>query len=176
MPNDPILGLLSKCSVLFEDEIISSSLIMSTFVDYIAKLIDETEKSTSLIYHTGSQIFNIMLTLYVALSCIVYDELTPVDLVESLSPGDIVIFENKRAKFLGLTADNKAQVMYNSIHKGYKTPTTVTMPPKSFYKLKPYYGEAKILNGSGIRTDSKSKFDFLQSVFKKSKSDIAELE
>ena len=173
MPNDPVLGLLNKCSVLFEDEIISSSLIMSTFVDYIAKLMDEAEKSTSLIYHTGSQIFDIMLTLYVALSCIVYDELTPADLVESLSPGDIVIFENKRAKFLGLTADNKAQVMYNSIHKGYKTPTTVTMPPKSFYKLKPYYGEAKILNGSGIRIDSKSKFDFLQTVFKKSKSDIA---
>ena len=173
MPNDPILGLLSKCSILFEDEIVSNSLIMSTFVDYVAELMDEAEKSSSLIYHTGSQIFDILLTLYVALSCIVYDELTPADLVESLSPGDIVIFENKRAKFLGLTADNKAQVMYDSIQKGYKTPTTVTMPPKSFYKLKPYYGEAKILNGSGIRTDSKAKFIFLQTVFKKSKSDIA---
>ncbi len=173
MPNDPILGLLSKCSILFEDEIISNSLIISTFTDYVVELMDEAEKSSSLIFHTGSQIFDILLTLYIALSCIVYDELTPAELVESLSPGDIVIFENKRAKFLGLTADNMAQVTFDSFQKGHRTPTTVTMPPKSFYKIKPYYGEATILDGRGIRTDSKAKYNFLQTVFNKSKSDVA---
>ena len=173
MPNDPVLGLLSKCDILFEGELISDGLIMSTFAGYVAELMEEAEKSSSLIYHTGSQIFDILLTLYIALSCIVYDELTPADLVESLSPGDKVIFGNKRAKFLGLTDDNKAQVMYDSVQKGYRTPTTVTMPPKSFYKIKPYYGEATILDGRGIRTDSKAKFDFLKTVFNKSKFDIA---
>lgn len=173
MLNDPVLGLLRKCDVFFEDERISDGLIMSTYAGYIAELMDEAEKSSSLILHTGSQMFDILLTLYIALSCIVYDELTPAELVESLSPGDIVIFENKRAKFLGLTADNMARVTYDSIQKGYRTPTTVTMPPKSFYKIKPYYGEATILDGRGIRTDSKAKFDFLQTVFNKSKSDIA---
>jgi hypothetical protein len=173
MAYDPVLGLLKKCDILFEDEPISDSLIMSTFTGYVAKLIDEEEKSSSLIYHTGTQLFDILLTLYVALSCIIYDELTPAELVESLSPGDIVIFENKRAKFLGLTADHTAQVIYDSVQKGYRTPTTVTMPPKSFYKIKPYYGEATILDGRGIRTDSKAKFDFLQTVFNKSKSDVA---
>ena len=175
MPYDPVLGLLRKCDILFEDELISDGLIMSNFAGYVAELIDEAEKSNSLIYHTGSQIFDILLTLYVALSCIIYDELTPTELVESLSPGDIVIFENKRAKFLGLTADHMAQVIYDSVQKGYRTPTTVTMPPKSFYKIKPYYGEATILDGRGIRTDSKAKFDFLQTVFNKSKSDVASI-
>ncbi len=173
MPHDPVLGLLKKCDILFEDELISDGLIMSTFACYVAELMDEAEKSSSLIYHTGSPIFDILLTLYVALSCIIYDELTPVELVESLSPGDIVIFENRRAKFLGLTADHMAQVIYDSVQKGYRTPTTVTMPPKSFYKIKPYYGEATILDGRGIHTDSKAKSDFLQAVFNKSKSDVA---
>ncbi len=165
--------MLRKCDVFFEDECISDSLIMSTFSDYIVDMMDKSEKCNSLIYHTGSQIFNILLILYIALSCIVYDELTPAELVESLSPGDIVIFENKRAKFLGLTADNMARVTYDSVQKGYRTPTTVTMPPKSFYKIKPYYGEATILDGRGIRIDSKAKFNFLQTVFNKSKFDIA---
>lgn len=173
MLNDPVLGLLRKCDVFFEDEWISDGLIMSTFADYIVEILEGAEKSSSLIYHTGSLIFDIFLTLYVALSCIIYDELTPTELVESLSPGDIVIFENKRAKFLGFTADHMAQVIYDSVQKGHRTPTTVTMPPKSFYKIKPYYGEATILDGRGIRADSKAKFDFLQTVFNKSKSDIA---
>lgn len=173
MPNDPVLGLLSKCSVLFDDEVVSNSLIMSTFANYIAEFMDEKEKSTSLIYHTGSQIFEILLTLYVALSCVVYDDLTPTDLVKSLSPGEIVIFENKRAKFLGLTSDNMAQVTFDTVQKGYRMPTTVTMPPKSFYKIKPYYGEATVLDGRGIHTDSKAKFDFFKTVFNRSKSDIA---
>ena len=173
MSNDPVLGMLSECDILFEDEVISDGLIMSTFAAYIAELMDGAEKGCGLIYHTGSKIFDILLTLYIALSCIVYDELTPEDIVESLNPGDIVIFENKRAKFLGLTADNKAQVMYDSVQKGYRTPTTVTMPPKSFYKIKPYYGEATVLDGRGIRTNSKAKYDFMQTVFNKSKSDIA---
>lgn len=173
MPNDPILGLLSTCSILFKDEIISNSLIMSTFANYISEKMSETEKTNSLIYHTGSQIFDVLLTLYIALSCIVYDELTPEDIVGSLNPGDIVIFENKRAKFLGLTNDNMAQVMYDSVQKGHKTPTTVTMPSKSFYKIRPYYGDATILDGRGIRTNSKSKYDFLQAVFNMGKSDVA---
>lgn len=175
MPYNPALDLLKKCNILFEDELISDGLIMSTFTGYIARLMDGAEKSTNLIYHTGSQIFDILLTLYIALSCIIYDELTPEDIVESLKPGDIVIFENKRAKFLGLTADKMAQVMYDSIHKGHRTPTTVTMPSKSFYKIRPYHGEATILDGRGIHTDSNAKFDFLQTIFNKSKSSIASI-
>ena len=173
MPNDLVLKLLGKCDILFEDEVISSGLTMSTFTDYIVGIIDEAEKSNGLVYHTGSSIFDILLAVYIALSCIVYDEMTPEDLVRALNPGDIVIFENKRAKFLGLTSDNMAQVKYDAVKKGNKESTTVTMPPKSFYKLKPYYGPATALDGRGIRSNSKTKLDFLQAVFGKRKIDVA---
>lgn len=59
MPYNPALGLLKKCNILFEDEVISDGLIMSTFTSYIARLMDGAEKSTNLIYHTGSQIFTV---------------------------------------------------------------------------------------------------------------------
>lgn len=174
MPDTPILNMLKKCDILFDGEVVSNGLLVSTFFDYVVKLMDKQGKDSGLIYHTGSPIFDILLTVYVALSCIVYDEATPEELVYSLNSGDRIVFMDKtRAEFLGIDEKGFAKIRYGSTKGKHSLSTTETVAPVSFYKIKPYQGDATILDGRGIRTDAKAKMDFMHIIFGKSKSEIS---
>ena len=159
---------------MYENELISKGLLISTFTDYVAELIDDAEKNTGIIYHTGSCIFDLLLTLYISLSCLLYDETTPEELILSLNPGDIIIYKDKtRAEFLGLDESGYAKIRYGSSKGKYYSPITATVAPNSFYTIKPYYGEATVLDGRGVRTDTEARIDFLQSVLGLSRAKIA---
>ena len=150
MPDTPIIIMLKKCDILFDGEMISNSLLISTFSSYISELMDCKEKESGIIYHTGSPIFDILLTTYMALSCLIYDDLTPHELIESLSPGDNVIYDNgrqqTRAEFIGITSDGSVKIKYGA--SGRKvSETTHSIPPSSFYTIKPYQGDATSLDG-----------------------------
>ena len=176
MINERILGLLNKCDILFENELVSSNLVMSTFSNYLVDLLDSAEKRTGLIYHTGSPIFDILLTLYIALACLVYDESSPQELVDSLKPRDLVIYidgnQKTRAEFIELTDNGSIKIRYGAQGKN-KAQTTHTIPPALFYRIKPYQGDATILDGRGIYADTKAQIEFMQEVFGKSKNEIS---
>ncbi|EGO63407.1 DrmE family protein [Acetonema longum] len=174
MDNTPILSMMKKCDILFENESISNGLLISTFSYYMSSLMHSTKKDSGIIYHTGSSIFDLLLTTFAALSCLVYDELTPQELVASLNPGDIIIYKDRtRAEFLGIDEKGFVKIQYGSTKGKYQSPITETISPASFYKIKPYQGEATILDGRGILNDSKAKIDFLQSAFETELSDIS---
>lgn len=174
MPENPVLNVMKQCDILFENELISKGLLISTFTDYVAELIDDAEKNSGIIYHTGSSIFDLLLTLYISLSCLLYDETTPEELVSSLNPGDIIIYKDKtRAEFLGLDENGFARIRYGSSKGKYYSPITATVAPNFFYTIKPYYGEATVLDGRGVRTDTEARIDFLQSVLGLSRAKIA---
>jgi len=174
MSDDPILGALRRCSILFQGEKIPDATIVSVFSNYIVRLLDVTEKSNGIIYHTGSKFFDILLIVYIAMSCLVYDKLTPQDVVTSLNPGDLIIYKGKtRAEFLGIDEKGFAKIQYGLTKDKYCSPITETVSPVSFYKIKPYQGVATLLDGRGIRNDSKAKIEFMKFVFGKDQSDIS---
>lgn len=174
MPNIPALNMMKKSDILFGNEVISDSLLISTFSDYVSELMGGTERGSGIVYHTGSSIFDLVLTLYTALSCLLYDEMTPQELVSSLNYGDMIIYKDKtRAEFLGFDEKGFAKIQYGSERGKHQSPITETVAPASFYKIKPYQGDATILDGRGIRTDSKAKIEFMQAAFGKNKAEIS---
>lgn len=148
---------------------------MSAFLDYVIGIIDAQEKTGACIYHTGSPIFDLLLTLYIALSCLIYDELTPYDIVAGLNPDDMVIYDSEKqktcAEFIGITDSGSIKIKYGEQGRT-KSPIIHTVPPSFFYKIKLSMGDATTLDGRGIRTDTIAQIDFLQSVFGMSKSEI----
>lgn len=173
MSNQPVMSVLQRCEILFGDEVISRSLVVPEFSRWVINLLDDGGKNNGLIYHTGSIIFDVLLTVYLALACLVYDELTPQEVVSSLNPGDTIIFKGKtRAEFLGINENGFAKVQYHTVQKQHKLSVTETVSPSSFYKIKPYQGNSTILDWRGIRNDSRDKIDFMRFVFGKERSDI----
>ncbi|MCL2689159.1 MAG: DrmE family protein, partial [Chitinispirillia bacterium] len=167
MSYNSVLGLLKKCDILFENEVISNRHIMSSFSDFIIELMDGAEKNNGFIYHTGSPIFDLLQTLYMALSCLVYDELTPQELIMSFNVGDIVEYGDGKGKTRAVIRRIENECIKIE-HKG----TIREISPAGFYKIKPYQGKAKTLDGRGIRTGSNAKIEFMQAVFGKSKFNI----
>mgnify|MGYP007012348992 CR=1 FL=1 len=170
--HNQLTKFLEQCDISIDDEIISNELIMETYSKYLSGIYNIEEKKTGLALHTGSKCFDAVAIVLFALFCLVYDNSTPEDVISSLNVGDKVIYGKSRAIYLGKNKNGYVQIEQETTDHGYKSILKTTLPPLKFYKIKPYYGESKTLDGRGIRIGSKAKAHFLETVFEKNKTEI----
>lgn len=161
-----------KCRIFFDDEDISRGLLLQTFLGYIADTLHDEERRPGLIYHTGSPIFDLLLTSFLAISCIAEDTLTPEQIVDMLHPGDLVLYGGTRAQVLERDAHGYLKLISGTQSK-QNAPMTIGVPPNLFHRLIPYNGEAVTLDGRGAGRDRSAKSDFLAAVFGKDPAAIA---
>lgn len=166
--------LIQRCDICLNGEIISRDLLLKTYAQFISESICLDEHVVGISLHTGSICFDLITIVYVALGCLLYDETTPEDIVNTLEEGDLIIFNGKtRAVFIGIDDNGFVRIRQDNQSHGHKAPITSTIAPQNFYKIKPYKGTATILDGRGIREDNNARTCFIETVFGKDKADIS---
>lgn len=173
LTREKLVNFLDYCSISINDEIISNELIIKTYSKYLIEIYNIEDKKTGLALHTGSKCFDAVSIVFFALFLLLNDSYTPENIISSLNVGDIVIYGRSRAIYCGRNEDGYVQVEQEITNQGYRSILKTIIPPSNFYKIKPYYGESRTLDGRGIRMDSRAKVDFLETVFGKSRVEIS---
>lgn len=169
-----LYDLIQKCDICLNGEVVSREHLLKTYARFVSETICLDEHSVGVSLHTGSICFDLITIVYAALSCLLYDETTPEDIVNSLHKGDLIIYNGRtRAVFDGINDNGFACIRQECVSHGQKSFMTSTVAPQNFYKIKPYKGDSTILDGRGIRKDTNARIDFIETVFGIGKANIS---
>ena len=162
-----ILSLIEKCDIYYDDYIVSSKSIIERYMVFIAKQLDQENKTTSFSFHTGSTCFDVVSVAAIALACFSYSMISNDEIMKSLRPGDMVLYKGERYRWLGV--DNKdlgngkmEYIVLSQDAKGKNGASTVyAQYERSKHLVKPYYGHSSVTDGRGIRRARSNRNDFL---------------
>ncbi|MCU6792463.1 DrmE family protein [Paenibacillus sp. WQ 127069] len=127
----------------------------------IIDILNGNNNGRGIILHHGTNI-----ALYLAIAISTYnvflkDVNDSYSFLNDLKKEDLVIYGDRRSKFIEI--DNEGRVVIETIER--KNPYTTHIPKILFFKLKPYNGNAKTLDGRGMKRGSLAKYNFLADVF-----------
>lgn len=168
MKNEQVfINLTEKCSVYYEDALISKELIIRKYVEFFADSFFTEEYSVRVSLHTGSVCFDIISFFMVALGSLILDETGPDSIIESLREGDFVIYKNQRYRWCGIKERNHASfLVLEQDGRGRNGKSTLWVRFDSHKNLiKPYFGSSKKTDGTGIRQKNSNRVDFISYVF-----------
>ncbi|HMM22395.1 MAG TPA: DrmE family protein [Selenomonadales bacterium] len=166
--------IIQKCDICLNGEVVSRELLLQAYAKFISETICSGEHQIGISLHTDSICFDLITIIYAALGCLLYDQTTPEDVVNSLQSGDLIIYnEQTRAVFIGKNDNGFACIKQEVVSRGQKSFLTSTIAPQNFYKIKPYKGESTMLDGRGIRKDTRKRFNFIESVFGICKANVS---
>jgi len=95
--------ILQGISVLYEGIELNKFKALKEYSEYLCEIIDSEDKHTAAIsLHTGSVYYQLMAIALAALGCLFYRNTDTTELVESLSPGDLLIIDGQRVRFQGV--------------------------------------------------------------------------
>jgi hypothetical protein len=166
--------LADRCEIYFEDSLISKERILKKYAEFFASALSGGEHAVSIALHTGSVCFNVLAYIVAALGCIRFDGTDPETIVASLNIGDMVLYKNKRYRWLG--RENKFNQLFCKLEQdgvGKNGPETLYIPyEKNKHLLKPYRGESNITDGRGIKKTNANRADFISYLFGNDARDI----
>lgn len=156
--------VIEKCDLLLEDSLISKEELLKVFSEFIANTYDEKKHNVGFILHTGSICFDIILITAIAISNLVLDETEVDDVINSFEIGVTVIYDKQRFIFGGFEekdfgVGNKKYIL---LQKDETDKTWIDFQDR--YKIEPYKGDAKRLDGRGIRKSNINRLDFISNV------------
>jgi hypothetical protein len=122
-------------------------------VDFMLELLTASNKERGLILHPGTSLPLYFAVILACFKSFLSDDTDKMAFIEELSVGDLVIYQNKRGVFKG--KDSEGRIVIENSDKGIST--TNRIPFSLVHSISPYYGEAKTLDGRGIRNKGKSK-------------------
>ncbi len=160
-----ILENLNKFSIIYDGNNISDEPIIKMYIDY---LINTYRKKSNVGYvfevdFIGFKIINIVISFLVN---IMTNEYKPENIINDLNKGDIVILDNDRYCFEGVTIEDKGAgkhkylILSSKDCKHYK-------PISNCKNILPYYGGAKSLDGRGIKKDTNKRINNLEKILDK---------
>ncbi len=169
-----LLRLIESCNIYFEGSLISKELIIQKYVDFFATSITSEDHSFSVAIHTGSLCFDIMSFIIVAIACITIDQTDPVEIISSLTDGDMILYKNERYRWRGLEIMHGMTYMkLEQDGRGKNGRSTKWCPLETNKGLvKPYNGASDITDGRGIRRKKTNRSDFISYITGKEISDI----
>ena len=173
--------VIEKCDVCIDGSVISKEFLLQTFSEFISDTIESEKHNVGIILHTGSICFDAILLAYAALSNILYNKTTAIDIVHSLQLGDMVLLYNSNGKaskwiFKGFVNDiggvpqedqGKYILLYNE-----KDKCSNHLPETGWGKIVPYFGESKAMDGRGLRHENEKRKDFFKVVLEKKETEI----
>ncbi|HCX49819.1 MAG TPA: hypothetical protein DG757_12475, partial [Bacillus sp. (in: Bacteria)] len=171
--NDVLIDFFNKFEIYFEGEIISRELLLEAYSKFISNIMSKDEHAQGVILHTGSICFDIVTITYSILACIYHDETVPSDIISSLNPEDLIIYDRSRAVFKGFDEKGYAKIYQEVKNNGYLSSLNSTISPVNFHKIKPYMGNAKRLDGRGLRSSSSDRSKFINNIFAKPLKEIS---
>ncbi len=164
-----LFQVAENCDIYFDDCLISKELIVKEYTNFLATSVTSRECSPSIALHTGSVCFNIVSLIMATLACIFMDQASPEDVIAGLNVGDMVLYKNKRCRWLG-----KEERSGKLCLKLENDETGITLVPAEEYmgKIQPYYGNSKVTDGRGIKRQKSKRSEFIGFVLGKKEADI----
>lgn len=171
--------IVNDIKVFYRNIEISSFAPVSSYAQFVISAIDNEERHTAaLALHTGSIFYQAMLVAVATLACLSDKKIETNELVSSLSIGDKLLIDGKRAIFLGIKCGKDLNPpIPNEIDYFIYECNGITYLPISSLSTKNidlYNGNAVTLDGRGIKTTLNARKKFLSFIFDQSeKSDIS---
>lgn len=88
-----IKNALKKCNIYFNECLISKESILEKYLYFFADAMDPQTRKVGFALHTGSICFDVAAVVAVAVGCLSYNLATNDDIIDSLQPGDMVMYK-----------------------------------------------------------------------------------
>jgi hypothetical protein len=150
----------NKASFLLDNKLIDRSEFISKNTEIMLKLLTDSKKERGIILHPGTSLLLYLSIILASFKSFLSDDTDKMSLLDELAIGDLVIYDNKRGEFKG--RDDKGRIIIENYDRG--TLTTNMVPVLFANKITPYYGNAKTLDGRGVRNKNKS-IRFISTLF-----------
>lgn len=170
--------ILERCEICLDGCVISQELLMRAFLSFISKTIEKDRHNINIVLHTGSVCFDAVLLSYIAISNILYNETDPIELVHSLAPGDLVMYQKQRYEFMGFVNDLEGTLASTEMLTDgefvvlKQNNNWATVKKNNWGKILPYQGVSKRLDGRGLRRDKGIRNRFFNEVLSFDESEI----
>lgn len=168
MDVESLKKIMKKCDVYFEDRLISRELLLRSFMEFLTGEAGKAENNGSIVLHLASPCFDAISVAWAALAVIAGNETDVESIIRNLRPGDKVLYDRKRAEFIGLNTDEDG-VERVSIRCGGGT---TRIGRKSWARITPYYGQSERYDGRGIRSGNRVREEFLSALLECDKKDV----
>lgn len=158
-------SIFERCEILYNEEVIGQELLLKQFEAFINRTFNEKNHNVSVVLHTGSICFDIIALVFATISNIALNEEKVDSVVSSLYVGDYVVYNNKRYIFKGITERRPLPEM--PLIRGVvleQNNDTDFVPEKLWYKITPYGGDSKSLDGKGLRKKTNKKAAFISNM------------
>ena len=169
-----ISSILKKCSIYYDDALISGEVILDKYLDFFANCVESDSCKIGLVLHTGSVCFDAISVVAAGLGCLTYNISTNDDIISALQPGEMVMFKGQRYRWNGLKRIK--DLMYIALEQdgsGKNGVSTTLLPyDKNKHLIAPYYGDSKTTDGRGVKLLPTNREDFLSHVFDMPLSEI----
>ena len=160
--------IVKKCDVYFENQLISRELLLQSFMNFLTNEAGKAENNGSIVLHLASPCFDAISVAWAALAVIAGNKTDVESIIRNLRPGNKVLYENKRAEFIGITMDENGAERVNIRCEG----GTTKIGRKSWANIIPYYGQSERYDGRGIRSQNGLREEFLSVLLECDKKDI----
>lgn len=172
--------ILNNVDVIYDGVELNKIKALKEYGDFLCDVIDSEEKHiTAVALHTGSKYYQVIAIAVTALGCLFYHNTDNVELINSLSIGDMLIIDGQRVRFQGIKDGGqlgvgfKNGVKYFLLEYNHGT-RAVQLENASKLNISLYQGNSDSLGGQGIKATLKSRKEFLSAFIKdKSKAEIS---
>lgn len=160
-----------KCSISFNNEVISDENIIKRYLSFLTDAIDRPEHTVGLAMHTGSICFDAISVLAAGIESLSYCRATTDDILNGLRYDDVVVFHGQRFCWRGKEDDN-GRLYFRLAREGIRK--TFLYEQHGDYVL-PYYGKAVAMDGRGlndVELRAHNRRRFIAFISDKSESEI----
>ena len=168
MDVESLKKIMKKCDIYFEDRLISGELLLRSFMEFLTNEASKAENNGSIVLHLASSWFDAIAVALAALAVIAGNETDVESIVRNLRLGDTILYDRKRAEFIGLNMDEDGVERVSIRCGGGMT----RIGRKSWARITPYYGQSKSYDGRGIRRGNRVREEFLSALLECDKKDI----
>lgn len=169
-----INAILDKCSILFDDSLISKERILEKYLAFFADSIDPQNRNVGFALHTGSICFDVLSVVAAGIGCLSYNLSTNDDIIASLQMDEMIMCDGQRYRWKGIRVEyGNLYMVIEQDGKGKNGKLTRCLPlEKNKHLIKPYYGDSQVTDGRGVRKKKTNREDFLAFAFDMDVADI----
>lgn len=147
-----IMAVVDQLKIDYKGRKISDERVIKALKDFLTQTIDNTEHNVGFVFHTGSICFDVVMMVYAAMACVMFDNRVIDEITSVLEPGDFVVYNNAgRQKYIG-----REVILGEERIKLEGMDGVITYVPKKMERfIAPYGGSSRTYGNRGIRNGNK---------------------
>lgn len=176
--SEAMRNILNKCEISVDGNVFSKEMLIRAYAEFLSQTMEKRKHNVGVVLHSGSLCFDALIITYAAITNLMLNQTSTGDVLESLSIGDIVLYGAKKKQryiFNGYVDGEtlgRDHIGLKYLKLSQSDGSSKFIPEKSWRLIEPYNGNAKRLDGRGIRKRENQREDFFTEVLGVDLSDI----